>query len=169
MNIDLALYKLDPSYYYSGNDYASLAMLDGRDKPSLESLQAAWQAWLNQEAKASALAKLESMAESERQKYITPGDGKAMAYQRQQKEVDMWEAGQPITAKKYPIATEYAIKLGVTAEDALTTWQTNINAWLVIGGKIEANLAKAKVDLAAMVVNSQSDLDDFINSVNFSA
>lgn len=171
MDIDLALYKLDPTYYYTcyNHDYDSLTMLDGRDKPSLVSLQVAWVAWLNEDAKANTLTKLEVMAEKERLKYITPGSGKAMAYQQQQREVERWEAGQPISAKKYPVANEYAIKLNTTIEAVLTTWQTNINNWLVVGSKIEANLAKYKVDLSNMTVNDQSDLDNFLASVNWVA
>jgi hypothetical protein len=51
----------------------------------------------------------------------------------------------------------------------LGLWQSNINAWLVVGGRIEANLAVAKQMLTAMTVNSQADLDSFIAGINWSA
>ena len=168
MDIFLALYKIDPTYYYSGNDYANLTMLDGRDKPSLESLQAAWGTWLNDDAKADALKQLELSAENERLKYITAGSGKAMAYQQQQREVERWE-GAVTNPKKFPVATEYAIKTNMTVEAVLMMWQTNINNWLVIGSKIEANLAKYKIELSNMAVSDQSDLDAFLANVDWAA
>jgi hypothetical protein len=169
MDIDLALAKLDKTYYYScpNHDYDSLVMLDSRPKPSLSQLQAAWLQWLNEEAKSNAMAKLELNAEKERLKYITPGSGKSMAYQQQQREVERWEDGQT-NPKKFPVATEYALKLNMTVTAVLTMWQTNINNWLIVGSKIEANLAKAKSDLTNMVVTSQAELDSFIASVNWS-
>lgn len=170
MDIAIAMSKIDPSYYYQCHSltYDALIMLDGRPKPSLEMLQAAWQSWLNDEAKTDALRKLEQRAELERLKYITAGDGKAMAYQQQLYEVRKWEAGET-NAAMFPVANQLAIKLGVPVFAVLAQWQSNINAWLVVGGKIEANLSKAKVDLTAMTVSSQADLDNFLANINWGA
>lgn len=170
MDIAIAMAKLDQTYYYQchSGTYDALIMLDGRPKPTWESLEAAWGAWLNSEAKTDALRKLEARAESERLKYITGGDGKAMAYQQQLYEVRKWEAGET-NAAMFPVANQLAIKLAVPVFAVLAQWQSNINAWIVIGGKIEANLAKAKADLTAMSVNSQADLDNFLANINWGA
>lgn len=170
MDIAIAMAKIDPLYYYQchTNTYDALVMLDGRPKPSLELLEAAWDAWLHNEAKAETLAKLEVFAERERLKYITAGDGKAMAYQQQLYEVRRWEAGET-NAAMFPVANQLAIKLAVPVFSILAMWQSNINAWLIVGGRIEANLAKAKADLAAMSVNSLADLDNFVSGINWGA
>ena len=168
MDIPIAMHKIDPLYYYQchTNTYDALVMLDGRPKPSLEMLQAAWASWLNNEGKADALAKLEAAAERERLRYITPGDGKAMAYQQQRFECQLFNTG--ITDySQLTVATALAAKLGVTVPQIVAIWQANINAWLVRGAAIEATLAKAKQDLAAMSVNSQADLDNFLSGINW--
>jgi hypothetical protein len=91
-----------------------------------------------------------------------------MAYQQQLYEVRRWEMGE-VNAAMFPVANQLAIKLNVPVFSVLAQWQSNINAWLVVGGRIEANLAKAKADLTAMTVNSQADLDNFLNGINWGA
>jgi hypothetical protein len=162
MDIAIAMAKIDPKYYYKchSKTYDALVMLDGRPKPTLESLDAAWSNWLNHEGKAAAGQRIEAEAEAQRLKYITPGDGKAMAYQQQRYECQLFNTG--ITDYgQLPVATALAAKLGVTVPQIIAIWQANISAWLVRGARIEAALAKAKQDLAAMTVNSQADLDGF--------
>jgi hypothetical protein len=167
IDLDIALYKLNPSFYYRHNGiYDSLEMLDNSLKPSLLELHDSYNAWLNNEAKAIALAKLEQLAEIERLKYVTQGDGKAMAYQQQLYEVRLWQQGT-YDINQLIVANTQAIKLNVSIETVLSNWQQNINAWLYIGSKIEANLAKAKVDLANLNVVNQSDLDNFLNGINW--
>ena len=167
MDLDIALHKLNQNFYYRHNGtYASLEMLDNSLKPSLESLHTAYLAWLNGEAKTNALALLESRAEAERLKYITAGDGKAMAYQQQLFEVRRWESGET-NAAMFPVANQLSVKLGVPVFAVLAQWQQNINAWLVIGGKIEANLAKAKADLNGLSFDNLQALDNFVAGVNF--
>jgi hypothetical protein len=170
MDIAIAMYKIDPNYYYQchSGTYDALTMLDGRPKPTLEMLETAWADWLNSEAKTDALKRLEQRAETERMKYITGGDGKAMAYQQQLYEVRKWEAGET-NAAMFPVANQLAIKLAVPVFAVLAQWQSNINAWLVVGGKIEANLAKAKAELIVLTVNSLADLDNFVTGINWSA
>ena len=170
MDIAIAMAQIDKTYYYQchSQTYDALVMLDGRPKPSLIELHDAWAEWLNGEAKTDALKKLEARAETERLKYITAGDGKAMAYQQQLYEVRKWEAGET-NAAMFPVANQMAIKLAVPVFAVLAQWQSNINAWLVVGGRIEANLAKAKADLTAMAVNSQADLDNFLANINWGA
>lgn len=170
MDIAIAMAKIDPTYYYQchSQTYDALVMLDGRPKPALIELHDAWADWLNGEAKTDALKKLEQRAEAERLKYITAGDGKAMAYQQQLYEVRRWEGGET-NAAMFPVANQLAVKLAVPVFAVLAQWQSNINAWLVVGGRIEANLAKAKADLTAMTVNSLADLDNFVNGINWGA
>ena len=91
-----------------------------------------------------------------------------MAYQQQLYEVRRWEAGET-NAAMFPVANQLAIKLAVPVFSILAMWQSNINAWLIVGGRIEANLAKAKADLAAMSVNSLADLDNFVSGINWGA
>ena len=169
MDIDLAISKINPTAYYrhAGN-YESLEMLDGNAKPSEAQLQAAWGAWLNSEGKSQALKDLEQRAELERLKYITAGDGKAMAYQQQLREVQRWEDGETDMAK-FPVASQMAGRLGLPVENILALWLQNINAWLIIGGGIEANLARAKVDLATLQVVNLGDLEAFVASVDWAA
>lgn len=168
MDIAIAMYKLNPNYYYScvDNNYNNLVMLDNNLKPSLLALHDAYSAYLNNDAKQIALAKLEQLAETERLKYVTQGDGKAMAYQQQLYEVRLWQQGN-YDINQLIVANTQAIKLNVSIETVLSNWQQNINAWLIIGSKIEANLAKAKVDLMSLNVSSQSDLDNFLNGINW--
>ena len=167
IDLDIALYKINPSFYYSHNgNYDSLIMLDNSLKPSLLELHDSYNTWLNNEAKAIALAKLEEMAEIERLKYVTKGDGKQMAYQQQLYEVRLWQQGN-YDINKLIVANEHAIKLNVSIETVLSNWQQNINAWLIIGSKIEASLAKAKIDLSHLNVSSQSDLDNFLSGIEW--
>ena len=168
MDIAIAMAKIDPKYYYQchSKTYDALIMLDGRPKPALEMLQAAWHDYLNNEAKADCLKRLEAMAEAERLKYITAGDGKAMAYQQQLFEVRRWESGET-NAAMFPVANQLSVKLGVPVFTVLAQWQSNINAWLVVGGKIEANLAKAKADLNSLSFDNLQALDNFVAGVNF--
>lgn len=168
MDINLALHKLNPNYYYScpNNNYNNLVMLDNSLKPSLLELHNAWHDYLNNEAKADCLKRLETMAEAERLKYITAGDGKAMAYQQQLFEVRRWESGET-NAAMFPVANQLSVKLGVPVFTVLAQWQSNINAWLVVGGKIEANLAKAKADLNGLSFDNLQALDNFVAGVNF--
>jgi hypothetical protein len=169
MDIDLAISKINPTAYYRHEwDYDSLVMLDGNPKPGQAEMQAAWMAWLNSEGKSQQLEKLEQLAERERLKYITAGDGKAMAYQQQLREVQRWEDGEQ-DAAKFPVANQMAVKLDMPVASILSMWQQNINAWLVIGGKIEANLAKAKLDLVALQVANLDDLAAFVANVDFGA
>lgn len=168
MDIATAMAKIDPTYYYQchSQTYDALIMLDGRPRPTLEQLQTAWAAWLNIEGKAQLLEKIEGLAERERMKYITAGDGKAMAYQQNRYECQLFNTG--ITDySQLPVATACAVKMGLTVPQVIAIWQANISAWLVRGARIEANLAKAKMDLAAMTVNSMADLDNFIVAINW--
>lgn len=173
MDIAIALHKLNPNYYYScvDNNYNNLIMLDNNLKPSLLELHNAWHDYLNNEAKADCLKRLEIMAENERMRYVTSGDGKAMAYQQQRREVELWVNSGYVTSDPtmYPVASQIALRLATTTAIILGQWQQNINAWLIIGGKIEANLAKAKADLVAMQVVNQSDLDNFLANINWQA
>ena len=167
IDLDIALYKLNPSFYYSHNgNYDSLIMLDNSLKPSLLELHDSYNSWLNNEAKAIALAKLEEMAEIERLKYVTKGDGKQMEYQQQLYEVRLWQQGIYDTTKLV-VANEQAIKLNVSIETILANWLTNINIWLFVGSRISANLVKAKQDLTVLNVVNQSDLDNFLNGINW--
>lgn len=170
MDIAIAMAQIDKTYYYQchSGTYDVLVMLDGRPKPSLIELHDAWADWLNNDAKTDALKKLEQRAEAERLKYITAGDGKAMAYQQQLREVQRWEDGEQ-DAAKFPVANQMAVKLAMPVASILAMWQQNINAWLVIGGKIEANLARAKGDLTAMQVADLADLETFVANVDFGA
>lgn len=167
MDIDLALLKINPDLYYRHDGtYEGLEMLDNHPKPSFVDIEAAWMAWLNSEGKAEALRQLEAKAEAERLKHITAGDGKAMAYQQQRAEVLRFEQGE-IDLTKFPVAGQMSEKLGVPVANILTLWQQSINAWLITGGKIEANLAKAKADLSSLYFDNLQALDDFVAGVNF--
>lgn len=167
IDLDIALYKLNPSFYYRHNGtYDSLTMLDNSLKPSLLELHDSYNAYLNNEAKQIALTKLEQLAEIERLKYVTQGDGKAMEYQQQLYEVRLWQQGIYDTTKLV-VANEQAIKLNVSIETVLANWLTNINIWLFVGSRISANLVKAKQDLANLNVSSQSDLDNFLNGIDW--
>jgi hypothetical protein len=113
-------------------------------------------------ARQAALKQLEDLAEAERLKYITPGSGKAMAYQQQKRELDAWLAGER-RAELLPVATKVGIALNMTTQQIINEWHNNIAMWLEIGSTIEANLMKYKAELLALT----GDFDAFIAQVDF--
>jgi hypothetical protein len=117
-------------------------------------------------ARQAARQQLELLAETERLKYVTPGSGKAMAYQQQKRELDLWLDGER-RAGLLPVATKVAIASNQTTQQVINTWHNNIAYWVEIGSAIEANLVRMKLELAALNATEQADFDNFLAQANF--
>ncbi len=117
-------------------------------------------------ARQAARQQLESLAETERLKYVTPGDGKQMAYQQQKRELDLWLAGER-NAGMLPVATKVGLAMGLTTQQVINTWHNNIAYWQEIGSTLESNLVRMKLELAALNATEQADFDNFLAQVDF--
>lgn len=112
--------------------------------------------------KAQIKAAIDGAAETERLKYITPGAGQAMTYQRKTEEARRLRAAigaeEEIVPADYPLlAATIGIDGNTIAEVADIVIGMD-NAWAVIGGAIEATRlgAKAAVDAAQTEVEARA-------------
>jgi len=182
MNLDIAMYWFDPNIaFFNPTDvYEDLTILDEHDKPTLEQLETAYAAYeaaevirLAAEARKIWLATqrelarkaLDNKAERENLKYITPGAGTAMRYQRQQDELERWLRGDREPCRLM-IAEAIARRMEMTVQQVMNEWYTNINAWLQLGSVMAANLYKAKHDLLTVEFTTEQEFEDFVNSFN---
>lgn len=99
--------------------------------------------------------RIDSAAEAERQRYITPGSGQSMVYQEKIAEALEWdlagapEAGSEGFAANYPlIAAEIGVN-GATAEEVVMLWRAMRLQWRAIAAAIEAVRLNAKAAIAA--------------------
>lgn len=94
-------------------------------------------------------AKIDAAAEVERLKYITPGVGQAMTYQRKADEASRFLAASNPKADDFPLLSA---EIGVTAETlhgVAEAVSSAFNQWLFIGGQIETVRLKAKAAVEA--------------------
>jgi hypothetical protein len=109
-------------------------------------------------AKAKASSEIDQQAEALRKKYLSPGEGKAMAYIYQQQcsreYRAMVAAGQTPTAERFPLMESrrkvLELKYGAaTLEDVVIEWETLEQQWHYIESLIDLAVWKAKLDLEA--------------------
>lgn len=102
-----------------------------------------------QQLKADLKAVVDSAAETERLKYITPGHGQAMTYQQKVTEAQAYKAATNPQASDYPILSS---EVGITAETIGGVADVVLAAfaqWQQIGAMIESIRLGAKRDIDA--------------------
>lgn len=99
--------------------------------------------------KASLKSTVDGLAETERLKYITPGNGQAMTYQQKVAEAQAFKAATNPKASDYPILSS---EVGITAETLVEVANIVLSAfaqWQQIGAMIESIRLGAKRDIDA--------------------
>ena len=86
------------------------------------------------------LGEVDQIAESIRQQHLTPGSGQAMTYEAKHQEA-LAGGGLMLQAE--------ADALGMTLQDVVDSVLAARQAWLAVGGQIEAARLKAKKDIRA--------------------
>ena len=102
-----------------------------------------------EDAKVSLRGIVDAAAETERLKYITPGNGQAMTYQQKVTEAQAFKAETNPNAADYPILSS---EVGITAETLDEVANIVLAAfaqWQQIGAAIEAIRLGAKRDIDA--------------------
>ena len=87
------------------------------------------------EAERHYLREVDRLAEAEREKHITPGNGQAMTYEAKHREA---------AAGGGPMITAEAQALGVTEDDVIASVLAARAQWEQVGAQIEAARLKAK-------------------------
>lgn len=101
------------------------------------------------DVKASLKALVDTSAETERLKYITPGKGQAMTYQQKVAEAQAFKAASNPQPSDYPIL---ASEVGITASTLAEVADSVLAAfaqWQQIGARIESIRLSAKRDIDA--------------------
>lgn len=99
--------------------------------------------------KSSLKAQVDSLAEAERLKYITPGNGQAMTYQQKVAEAQAFKAASNPQPSDYPTLSS---EVGITAETLDEVANIVLSAfaqWQQIGAMIESIRLGAKRDIDA--------------------
>ncbi len=114
-------------------------------------------------AKAAAKRRLSTLAEVQRQRYITPGDGKAAIYALKRDEALRWQAiidalGTPILGD-FPWINARATRLSVTGQAVADEWNAKAAAWEAIGRAIEDAYEGAIEDVDLLVDAATADAD----------
>lgn len=102
--------------------------------------------WTLAEYRARLIAELDGAAEAARLRYITPGAGQALTYQRKEAEARDHVAGG---AGPWPILEAEAAATGRTQADLATEIIAQADAWAGVAARIEALRAGAKAAIAA--------------------
>jgi len=101
-------------------------------------------------AKTAEQTKVDSLAEQQRQTFITAGDGQSMSYQQKSTEANAYiTAGSPVDLTPYPFIQAEVNATGATATDAANTIIAAETAWIIKGAAIEELRIKAKLDIDA--------------------
>lgn len=103
----------------------------------------------NQVFRTTLKADVDSAAETERLKYITPGNGQAMTYQQKVTEAQAFKAATNPKASDYPILSS---EVGITAQTLAEVADIVLAAfaqWQQIGAAIEVIRLGAKRDIDA--------------------
>jgi hypothetical protein len=104
------------------------------------------------DVKARLRAAIDTAAEAERLKYITPGAGQAMVYEAKRTEVARWHSlGDPLNPSPdlFPWAAGRSKTFGLPVKDVLLEWSLQADGWAGIGIAIEAVRETAKAAIAA--------------------
>ncbi|MGB0683417.1 MAG: hypothetical protein ACPGOV_11940 [Magnetovibrionaceae bacterium] len=112
-------------------------------------------------AKSAAKAGIDEAAEQIRQRFITPGDGQAMVYQRKADEAKAIAEDPDPQPETYPLAAKRAARLQISLLEVAQEWQSQAEAWINIAAVIEdiREEAKEAVDAAADEAAIQGVLD----------
>lgn len=130
-------------------------------QPTIAEVEAAWDTWMAGELpreKGRISLEIDHQAEALRQKHLSPGEGKAMAYIYQQQcsreYRAMVAAGQTPTAERFPLmeSRRKALELkygAATLEDVVIEWETLEQQWHYIESLIDLVVWTAKINLEA--------------------
>jgi hypothetical protein len=97
-------------------------------------------------------AGIDAQAEAVRSQFITPGSGQAMTYLNKQAEALAYLADDGASV---PMLQAEAAAIGVTIADLAAVVVAQAEAWLLVGGRIEAARRAAKI-----AVNAAANLND---------
>lgn len=92
------------------------------------------------------LATIDERAETVRQRYLTPGAGQALTYQRKEAEARAWHEGA--TPAHFPFLSAEADATGVTIDTLAAEVIAMADQWAVIGSAIEGVRMAAKKAVA---------------------
>lgn len=121
-----------------------VADTDGKPQLAFDNVEASLSA-----IKSSLKGQIDSLAENERLKYITPGAGQAMTYQQKVDEARAFKNASSPNAADYPVLSS---EVGITAETLSEVADVVLAAfaqWQQIGAAIEAVRLGAKRDIDA--------------------
>ena len=108
-----------------------------------------WRTALLLQVKTAFKASIDTSAEAERLKYITPGDGQAMTYQQKVAEAQAFTTATDPQASDYPLLSS---EIGITADTLAGVADIVLAAfaqWQQIGAMIESIRLGAKRDIDA--------------------
>jgi hypothetical protein len=103
--------------------------------------------------KANAILKIDTAAETARGRFITPGAGQALVYERKRAEATAFAAvvaagGAPVVAD-YPLMNARALRLATTLQAVADDWNARSVAWVAVAAQIENTREAAKEQVAA--------------------
>ena len=100
--------------------------------------------------KAALKIDIDRAAETERRKYLTPGEGQAMTYQEKAREVEAYRAASDQKESDYPFLMAGIGVNGSTLAEVVDTVEARRDLWVQMGSAIEnrRELAKLAVDQA---------------------
>lgn len=109
----------------------------------------AWQSSLLPQVKATLKSAVDTAAETERLKYITPGEGQAMTYQQKVTEAQAYKAATDPQVSDYPILSSEVGITSATLDEVADIVLAAFAQWQQIGAAIEAIRLGAKRDIDA--------------------
>lgn len=101
------------------------------------------------ESIAAALQTIDDRAETARLRYITPGNGQSMVYQRKAEEAEKLQLDSSPDAANYPLLSAEIGITGATLADVAAAVLETRNLWLAAAGAIETERLTAKRAVAA--------------------
>lgn len=117
------------------------------------------------EVKADLMSQIDSQAERERLKWITPGAGQAMTYQMKIQEAERLVSDPSPDPLDYPLlAAEVGIS-GDTLNMVADTVSAQYRAWVIVGAAIEAVRLRAKKAIGT--AESAFDANQIFSAVNW--
>lgn len=140
--------QVEPNWLLKGNKFEAPAVV----VPTLEAIKAALK------------VTVDTTAEAERKKYITPGEGQAMTYQRKVEEAARAILEEEPTAANYPMLAASLGVDGETVKDVATIVLAMDAGWAAIGAGIEKIRMNAKkaIDEAASAEAASAIVDAIV-------
>lgn len=115
------------------------------------------------ESRRESLKRIDSAAEAVRLKFITPGAGQAMVYQRKVQEAETLALDNNPDADHYPLL---AAEIGITGETLQEVAETVLakrDQWLAVAALIERTRLLAKADIQA--ADTAAGIDTIISGL----